>query len=297
MWDTIKNALSNATTNKLVEAAIGVIAVLVIVSLIKKMVSKNVDNIEARFRIRKILGFIGYLAVVLLLLNIFSASLKGITVVLGIAGAGFAFALSEVIVSIAGWIAVIFGRYYSTGDRIQLGGITGDVIDIAVLRTTLMECGAWVRGNNYNGRIVRISHSFVFKEPLFNYSSDFPFLWDEIIIPIQYGSDLKMARDILSRILENTVGEYSKKAEATWKTMLRKYKLEKASVQPMVTMTANENWVEYTLRFVVEYRKRRTTKDQLFEQILEEFNRTPSVSLASTSMKVTLSQPQSSGKD
>jgi small-conductance mechanosensitive channel len=52
-----------------------------------------------------------------------------------------------------------------------------------------MELGEWVQSDLYTGRIVRIANSFVFKEPVFNYSGDFPFLWDEVKIPVKYGSD------------------------------------------------------------------------------------------------------------
>ena len=121
----------------------------------------------------------------------------GLTVALGVAGAGIAFALQEVIASFAGWLAIMFGGFYKTGDRVQLGGIKGDVMDIGVLRTTIMETGQWVDGDLYNGRIVLITNSFVFKEPVFNYSGDFPFLWDEIKIPIQYGSNYDLATEII----------------------------------------------------------------------------------------------------
>ncbi|MBP2284691.1 small-conductance mechanosensitive channel [Flavobacterium sp. CG_23.5] len=104
---------------------------------------------------------------------------------MGVAGAGIAFALQEVIASFVGWLAILFGNFYNTGDRVQLGGIKGDVMDIGVFRTTIMAIGQWVDGNLYTGRIVLIANSFVFKEPVFNYSGDFPFLWDEIKLPIQ----------------------------------------------------------------------------------------------------------------
>src|SRR5690606_5854844 len=123
--------------------------------------------------------------------------LGGLTVALGVAGAGIAFALQEVITSVAGWMATIFGNFYKTGDRVQLGGIKGDVIDIGVLRTTIMETGEWVNGDLYNGRIVLVANSFVFKEPVFNYSGDFSFLWDEIVISVQYGSDIALAKKIM----------------------------------------------------------------------------------------------------
>jgi small-conductance mechanosensitive channel len=97
--------------------------------------------------------------------------LSSLTVALGVAGAGagIAFALQEVIASVAGWIALSFGQFYAVGDPVQLGSIKGDVIDIGVLRTTLMEIGEWVKGDQYNGRIVRVVNSFVFKEPVYNY--------------------------------------------------------------------------------------------------------------------------------
>jgi small-conductance mechanosensitive channel len=109
---------------------------------------------------------------------IYGGRLGGLTVTLGVAGAGIAFALQEVIASFAGWFAIALSGFFRTGDRVQLGGIRGDVIDIGVLRTTLMELGEWVSGDLYSGRVVRIANSFVFKEPVFNYSADFPFLWD-----------------------------------------------------------------------------------------------------------------------
>jgi small-conductance mechanosensitive channel len=124
---------------------------------------------------------------------IFSASLGKMAVVFGVAGAGIAFALQEVIASLAGWVAISFGNIYNTGDRVQLGGIKGDVIDIGMLRTTMMEIGQWVNADLYNGRIVKIANSFVFKEPVFNYSGDFPFFWDEITVPIKYGCDYRLS--------------------------------------------------------------------------------------------------------
>jgi len=79
--------------------------------------------------------------------------------------------------------------FYRTGDRIQLGGVKGDVIDIGVFRTMIMECGEWVGSDDHTGRIVRVPAGVVFREPVFNYSAEFPFLWDEITLPITFASD------------------------------------------------------------------------------------------------------------
>ncbi len=191
-------------------------------------------------------------------------------VALGVAGAGIAFALQEVIACVAGWAAVAFGRFYSTGDRVQLGGIKGDVIDIGTLRTTLMEVGNWVDGDLYNRRIVRVANSFVFKEPVFNYSADFAFLWDEIKVPIRYGSDWQHATVVLQKVLEEICGDFARRSRDAWAGARERYALEDARVEPMVTLVANDNWLELTGRYVVDYRQRRVTKDAIFRRFLSE---------------------------
>ncbi len=211
----------------------------------------------------------------------------GLTVAFGVAGAGIAFALQEVIASIAGWVAISFGSFYKPGDRVQLGGIKGDVIDIAVLRTILMEIGQWVNGDLYNRRIVRVANSFVFKEPVFNYSADFPFLWDEITLPVRYGSDWQHARKMLENVSNEVCGEFALSSHAAWESAVQKYLLEPARIEPMITLVANDNWLEFTARYIVDYRKRRIVKDRLFTRILEEIDKSEDrIRLASATFEV-----------
>jgi small-conductance mechanosensitive channel len=120
-----------------------------------------------------------------------------------------------------------------------------------------------------------VANSFVFKEPVFNYSGEFPFLWDEIMVPIKYGSDYRLARQLIEQAAEQIVGDYSRGAEEAWERITRRYLIEKAAVRPMVTMVATQNWIEFTLRYVVDYKARRATKDRLFVRILEEIDRVP----------------------
>lgn len=289
MEEFLKKWLFDPTVGKIIFAAIGILVISVLIRFLQRSSSRWIKDSDTRYRARKFLTFVGYLLGLLFLVALFSDKLGGIHVALGIAGAGVAFALQEVITSIAGFVAVTFGHFYRTGDRIQLAGIRGDVIDIGVLRTTLMECGQWVDGDLYNGRIVRIANSFVFKEPVFNYSADFPFLWDEISLPIKYGSDQQLVREILHRILKEIVGDYALWAQETWKEMVKKYRIEDERVEPMITLAANDNWMEFTLRYVVDYKRRRSTKDEIFARVIEEFGKTEGrVSIASTTADVSL---------
>ncbi|HID29849.1 MAG TPA: mechanosensitive ion channel [Desulfobacterales bacterium] len=289
MDNFVKDWLLDPTIGKLVAAAVGILVIVVIVRVLQRSSTRYIKDSDTRYRVRKLVSFFGYLSGIFLFGIIFSDSLGRLTVAFGVAGAGIAFALQEVIASIAGWVAVSLGRFYRIGDRIQLGGITGDVIDVGLLRTTVMECGAWVKADLYNGRIVRVANSFVFKEPVFNYSADFPFLWDEIVLPVRYGSDPVVTRQILKDVADDLVGDYAVQSVTAWKKVASRYMIEEAAVEPTVTMTANENWVEFTLRYIVDYKKRRSIKDQLFSRIFEAFDKTDgSVKVASTSMAIDL---------
>ena len=271
---TIEKILYNPTVGKISFIIIGMLFIWLMVKTLQKSFFAKIQDNNNRYKARKISNFVGIVLTIILISVIFSDRLGGLTVAFGVAGAGIAFALQEVIASFAGWLAIMFGGFYKTGDRVQLGGIKGDVMDIGVLRTTIMETGQWVDGDLYNGRIVLIANSFVFKEPVFNYSGDFPFLWDEIKIPIQYGSDYELASTIIERAGLSIAGDLTTLSQQKWESLRKMYMLESAQTEPMVSIIANDNWVEYTLRYVVNFKKRRVTKTLLFKKILKDVETT-----------------------
>lgn len=274
MEEQLKELLFNPTVGKIATVVIGIIIIWLMIKVIQKNLITKIKEDSNRYRAKKFGSFIGFFLTIILITVVYSNKLGGLTVALGVAGAGIAFSLQEVITSFAGWLAIILGGFYKSGDRVQLGGIRGDVMDIGVLRTTLMETGQWVDGDLYNGRIVLIANSYVFKEPVFNYSGDFPFLWDEIKIPIQFGSNYEKTTEILLKVGNEVAGDLSTKSKAQWQELKSKYRLEEAQTEPMVSLVANDNWVEYTLRYIVNYKKRRATKTALYTKILTAIDAT-----------------------
>lgn len=270
----VEGWLFDPTVGKLVSGILAVTILMALVRVAKSVLNRSIKEPGNLYRLRKLVTFLGYFTGMIILSLIFSDKLGKMAVAFGVAGAGIAFALQEVIASLAGWVAISFGNFYNTGDRVQLGGIKGDVIDIGMLRTTMMEIGQWVNADLYNGRIVKIANSFVFKEPVFNYSGDFPFLWDEITVPVKYGCDYRLSREIFQKVLVETTGDYSKQAKASWTELIHQYRVDPTEIDPRVFLVANDNWMEFTLRYVVDYKKRRFTKDLLFTRLLEEIDRT-----------------------
>jgi small-conductance mechanosensitive channel len=287
MLDSFNQWSADPAVQKLVASLLGLLIIVFIVQLLHRAVTHRIQQTDTRHRVRKLINLAGYLAGFLLIAFVVAEEKGHLTIAVGVATAAIAFSLQEVIASIAGWVEISFGRFYQVGDRVELGGIVGDVIDIGVLRTTLFELGQWIGGDQHNGRIVRVANSLVFKDPVFNYSADFPFLWDEITVPVKYGSDRHLARGILQKTTDEIAGPYIPAAQAMHDKLVKKYMIEPQGVEPVVTMTANDNWIEYTVRYVVDFRKRRRTKDQIYERLLDEFDRSEGwVSIASTTVQL-----------
>lgn len=285
----IEKIINDPTFSKIVYIIIGFTIIWIVVRFLQQRIFSKINDNQNAYRAKKFAGFVGYIFSILLIITTFNDKLPNLSVALGVAGAGIAFALQEVIASFAGWLTIVIGGAFKTGDRVQLGGIKGDVIDIGMLRTTLMETGQWVDGDLYNGRIVLVANSFVFKEPVYNYSGDFPFLWDELKVPIKTTSDFDYATERFTEILNEVQGIYAEKAVLHWKKITEKMMVENAQVVPMVKMTFNENWITFTLRYVVDFKKRRGTKDILSRRVLEAIkNSNGKIAVATSAMEVTL---------
>lgn len=274
MLDTLIKIFTHPLAIKSVIALIGILIITFIIRIINKYATKHIRTSEERYRTRKLITYIGYFVIFIFLLVVFYERLRGLTIAFGLIGAGVAFSLQRVIASIAGWIAISIQKFYTVGDRIQIGDIRGDVVDINVLRTAIMEIGEWLDVDLHTGRIVWISNGTIFDTPVYNYSGNFPYLWDQIKIPVKYGSDYILARQIMYDVINNMIKDYIDDAKESWQRVMRDFIIKKARIEPFISIETNDNWMEYTIRYVVHYDKRVITKDELFTRILDEFKKT-----------------------
>ncbi|MDD2720684.1 MAG: mechanosensitive ion channel [Gallionella sp.] len=257
-----------------VTAALLTLIILLLTRFAQDSASQRIDDKDIRYKTRKAISFAGYMLAAMSVLILFNDQMKNLAVILGALSVGIGFALREVIQSLLGWLAISFWSLYKPGERIQMGNVMGDVIDINPLITTVMECGGWVRSDLYNGRLVRLSNSLVFKENILNYTADFPFLWDEIVIPVRTSSDHKLARSIIEKAGKAMLTRIADDSREAWHRFAQQYRVEDAQLDSMVTMSFDSNYIEFTLRYVVDYRVRRSTKSLLFARILEDFQAT-----------------------
>ena len=261
--------------------------VLILIQFLRRFLRKNIAETGARYKTQKGVEIIGYFVLIILSFSYFTGNIKDFTLAIGLFSAGIAFTLQELILSIAGSLYIFVVKVYKPGDRIEINGIKGDVIDVDSIYTTMMEIGQWVSSDNYTGRIVKLSNAFVFKGPIYNYSQDFPFIWDEFNLPIRYGSDIDLAKSIVKEIASNILSDYTTQSKLQWKEVVNKYYIEDAIIDPTLAIKLTDNWIEFNLRYIVDYKKRRITKHLLNDDIRQAFEATNNkVILASSTIEL-----------
>jgi small-conductance mechanosensitive channel len=198
----------------------------------------------------------------------------------GLIGAGIAFALQRFIIAIAGYVVILRGKTFSIGDRIIIGGVRGEVIALDFFQTTVLEMGQppsvvdqtdpamWVMARQYTGRIVVVTNGVIFDEPVYNYSRDFPFLWEEIHVGVGYNDKYEQAEQILLDVARKHTTPIAKMTGEARRHLKHVYDLDPPNVEPRVFYQMTDNWVQLNLRFIVPDRGIREIKDAMYRDIL-----------------------------
>ncbi len=279
------------------------IALVLVVTIVRRLVialarrTFGGDVADARrFWTRQGLQVIAAVVMVLGLISIWVTPETDITTGVGLISAGLAFALRQVIISLAAYFVILRGDTFTVGDRITLGGVRGDVVRLGFLKTTIMEMGqppsvaetdpaVWVNSRQYTGRLVTVTNGVIFSEPVYNYTRDFPYLWEEITVPISYKADRVTAEAILLEAARAHAVIDDPAAERALAFMHSRYALSDASLTPEVYWRITDNWLELSLRFLVEHRGVRVVKDRMNRDILAGFD-AAGISIASATYEV-----------
>ena len=272
---------------KVIRSVIVLIITIVTNHTIDKLLKKRVKEVSHRqtlhMLIRNGVFILGAISILAIWLGVGS----NFTVAMGVLGAGIAFASQEVIGSLAGYINILTSNLYRIGDRVLIGNVVGDVLDISLMRTMVMEIGEWVKADQYTGRIVSIANRAVFSDPVVNYTQHWPFLWDEVMIPIAYNSNWQKAGEIILKHGQEYSAHSQEEAKSALKKAVERYPaLQKTSIEPQLYTEMTDNWIELTLRYVVDPRERRTVKAKLNHELLQHFIAESDITVASATFEI-----------
>ena len=218
-----------------------------------------------------------------------------LTTAAGMVTAGLAFALQRVVTAFAGYLVILRGKTFTVGDRITMGGIRGDVIALSFLQTVIMEMGepaqgdaadpVWVQARQYTGRIVRVTNAVIFDKPVYNYTREFPYIWEEMRIPVPFNADRKRAEKILLDTARKHTVKIAELGEEALRVLERRYVLKRSELDPQIYWRLTDNWIEMTVRFLVPDAGIRTIKSAMSHDILDEFDHA-GISIASGTYEV-----------
>lgn len=183
----------------------GALAVVCIVLLIRTLVDRLIDKMDQsrgeQYNLRRILRFVSGVVIILVIVSFLFSKPYTTLAGLGIFSLVLGFALQAPITSFIGWLYIIFRQPYKVGDRIQISGHRGDVVEVSYLDTIIEECsGDYLENDRTSGRIIRFPNSLILKDKVVNYSGDFePFIWNETAVQISYTSDLDFVEECLKK--------------------------------------------------------------------------------------------------
>jgi small-conductance mechanosensitive channel len=234
------------------------------------------------FWIRQAISILGTLVLVAGVLSIWFKDPKDLATALGLMTAGIAFALQKVITAVAGYFVILRGSTFNVGDRIVMGGVRGDVISLNFMQTTILEMGEtsseqgdkpsmWVHSRQYTGRLVTVTNAKIFEEPVYNYTKELPFFWEEMRLPIPYGSDMDKAERILIDAAARHTADIRDLSAEHRAELEKRYELPSLNVEPRVYFTLTDNWVALTVRFFTGDHGTRERKDAMSREILKRF--------------------------
>ncbi len=258
-----------------------------IAHLLVLVVNNTVRDLKKRHILRKVIVYV-FIFLFFVVAGRRVISHLNLSLVLGIASAGIAMALQEAVLCIAGWLFILIKKPYDLGDRIEINGVKGDVIDIRTFQTTLLEVGNWVEAEQSTGRIVHIPNSFVFKHPCFNYTRGFEFIWNELSFIVTFDSNWKKAKKALLEIGNKWAQDRESIVAEKVRRMANNYMIHFNKFTPIVYVSVVDSGVKLTLRYMIETKQRRGTSSKISEEFLEWVDGVADVNLAYTTYTVNL---------
>jgi small-conductance mechanosensitive channel len=260
--------------------ALSAVIFYAICGAIQKWLLGKSESVDSRHKIRRTTTWASLFAFGVTATVIWSGHMGNVGVFLGIVGAGVALSLQETLLCMAGWLLVMLKKPFDIGDRIEVQGQIGDVIDVSLFHTSILEVGNWVKADQSTGRIEVLPNSYFFRYGIHNYTKGFPFIWNELPIVVTFESDWKAAKELLLAQALEEAERMEREVDRQIKIMQNQYAIHYQRLRPIVYTSIADQGVRLTLRYLSPVRERRASEHRISEAVLEEFIRHPRIDFA-----------------
>ena len=264
--------------------ALGVLltAVFVAALLWRTLTFRYVQDLRRRRQLLQVRKLVVASLVSLVLVFYFTDELSTLATVLGLAAAGVAVALQNVILSFAGYFFVT-GRYgIRVGDRVQLAGVNGDVIEIGLFKLALMELAGDGDTHQPTGRVVVFPNSIVFQSNgnFFRQTPGTNFAWNEFKLTLAPACDFRLAEKRVIEVVEDVCSQYSDTVQRQYYELERDLNIKLESPHPQSRIRLGQNGIEMTIRYPADARRAVQVADEISRRVLDAIAREPALTLA-----------------
>lgn len=247
---------------------------------------RYVHDTRRRYQALLMRRIVIWTAVVIIVIVTFATQLGSVFTFAGLITAGIAVAMQNVITSIVGYFFLI-GKYgLRVGDRVSIAGVTGEVVEIGLVRIHLMELGG-PGDSQPSGRIVAFSNSIVFQPTagIFKQIPGTNFVWHELKLTLASETDYHSAKDRILKAVESALGHYRENIDSQRRTVERNLSTVSAGeLQPKVRLHYTASGIEATVRYPVEIEKATDIDDHLMRELLAAIEQEPKLKLISAEM-------------
>ena len=259
------------TAGKLIASIAIILGVAILRWLALIFVARRWEDVKIRYRWKKTSLYVSFIVTAILVGRLWLEGVGSLVTYFGILSAGLAIALKELVANFVGWAFILWRRPFEVGDRVQIGDLAGDVIDLRIFQFTLLEIGNWVDADQSTGRVVHVNNGRIFSDNLANFSKGFQYIWNEVPVLVTFESDWRKAKQILHDIAARHGAEMSHAAEERLRQAARKFMIFYTKLTPTVYTSVRDCGVLLTVRYLCDPRKRRATEQAVWEDILDAF--------------------------
>jgi small-conductance mechanosensitive channel len=272
---------------RLFNIAIIILVILLLSFLFKYLAKKTISDNERYYMANKGINFINFFLILFVLLFSFLENVSHIVTVLGFASAGLAFAMKDLFMSILGWIVVVFGGSFHVGDRIKVmkDGLVyvGDIVDISILRMTLLE-DITLTSYNVNrraGRIIFVPNNYIFTDLISNYThGKLKTVWDGVDFMVTYDSNHKKALHLAKEIVKKYSKGYTDISRKQLNMLRSQYSLKNINVEPRAYTFMEENGIKISCWYMTNSYATLTLRSNIYANIIDAINAEDDIKIA-----------------
>ncbi len=207
-------------------------------------------------------------AVLFVLLVIFGPPSQ-LGTILGLAGAGLTVALKDFIVGFLGWFVLMGKNGVRLGDWVEINGVTGEVVELGMFHTVLLETGNWTDSGHPTGRRVTFTNSYAIEGHYFNFSTSGQWMWDELQVVLPMGQDPYPIIDAIQRKVAEATTETAKQAEQEWQHAAKSRQMTALSAAPAINVKPVIGGVEIAVRYITRANERYQLRAKLYQAAVD----------------------------